>query len=104
MDAVGIERRHRVATRLLVLVGDRAKPERRVVSPLWRIELASDEGERIERARHQRSANLLFRPSAQALLESHPIRLPSRVISNRTQAQRPGRWLGTRRRSQAAAT
>jgi D-3-phosphoglycerate dehydrogenase / 2-oxoglutarate reductase len=27
MDAVGIERRHRVATRLLVLVGDRAKPE-----------------------------------------------------------------------------
>jgi hypothetical protein len=52
MDAVGIERRHRVATRLLVLVGGRAKPERRVVNPLWRIELASDEGERIERARH----------------------------------------------------
>jgi hypothetical protein len=51
MDAVGIERRHRVATRLLVLVGGRAKPERRVVNPLWWIELASDEGEGIERAR-----------------------------------------------------
>src|SRR5262249_36045322 len=52
MDAVGIERRHRVATRLLVLVGGRAKPEHRVVDPLWRIELAPDEGERIDRARH----------------------------------------------------
>ena len=52
MDAVGIERRHRIATRLLVLVGGRAKPEHRVVDPFWRIVLASDEGERIERARH----------------------------------------------------
>jgi hypothetical protein len=52
VDAVGIERRHRVATRLLVVVGALAKPEHRVVNPLWRIELASDEGERIERARH----------------------------------------------------
>src|SRR5437899_11790677 len=59
MDAVGIERRHRVAARLLVLVGARAKPERRVVNPLWRIELASDEDERIERARHQRRANVV---------------------------------------------
>jgi hypothetical protein len=31
---------HGVAPLLLVLVGDRAKPERRVVNPLWRIELA----------------------------------------------------------------
>src|SRR5215467_1752419 len=59
MDAVRIERRHRIATRLLVLVGVRAKPQRRVVNPLWRIELASDEGERIERARHQRSPNVV---------------------------------------------
>src|SRR5438477_3452363 len=59
MDAVGIERRLRIATRFLVLVGARAKPERRVVNPLWRIEPASDEGERIARARHQRSANVV---------------------------------------------
>src|SRR6516165_11267113 len=59
VDAVGIERRHRVATRLLVMVGLRAKPEHRVVNPLWRIELAPDEGERIKRARHQRSANVV---------------------------------------------
>src|ERR1700730_2574356 len=59
MDAVGIERPHRVAARLLVLVSARAKPEHRVVNPFWRIELASDEGERIERARHQRSADMV---------------------------------------------
>src|SRR5882724_10899990 len=59
MDAVGVERRHRVAARPLVLVGARAKPERRVVNPLWRIELASDEGERIERARHERRADVV---------------------------------------------
>src|SRR5215471_7691545 len=59
VDAVGIERRHRVAARLLVLVGDRAKSEHRVVNPLWRVDLASDEGERIERARHQRRANVV---------------------------------------------
>ena len=33
---------------LLVLVGDRTKPEHSVVNPLWRIELPSDQGERIE--------------------------------------------------------
>src|SRR6266436_221154 len=59
MDAFGIERRHGVATLLLVLVVDCAKPERRVVNPLWRIELPSDEGERIERARHERGANVV---------------------------------------------
>src|SRR2546430_158368 len=59
MDAVGIERRHRVATLLLVLVVDRAKPERRVVNPLWRIELPSDEGECIEGARHERGASMV---------------------------------------------
>src|SRR6516164_5491771 len=59
MDAVGIERRHRVATGLLVLVGDRAKPEHRIVNPFWRIELASDEGERIEGAGRERGANMV---------------------------------------------
>src|SRR5215471_16357976 len=59
VDAVGIERRHRVATRLLVLVGGRAKPEHRVVNPLWWIELASDEGERIEGAGRERGANMV---------------------------------------------
>src|SRR5258708_8931377 len=59
MDAVAIERRHGVATLLLVLVVDCSKPEHRVVNPLWRIELASEEGERIERARHERGANVV---------------------------------------------
>src|SRR5260370_39909421 len=59
MDAVGIERRHGVATLLLGPVGDRAKPERRVVNPLWRIELPTDEGERIEDAGSERGANMV---------------------------------------------
>src|SRR6516164_8218492 len=67
MDAVGIERRHRVATGLLVLVGDRAKPEHRIVNPFWRIELASDEGERIEGAGRERGANVV-RALHQAIL------------------------------------
>src|SRR5262252_9146329 len=59
MDAVGIERRHWIATLLLDLVDDRAKPQRRVVNPLWRIELPTDEGERIEEAGHERGANMV---------------------------------------------
>src|SRR5215469_10566247 len=59
MDAVRIEWRHGVAPLLLTLVGDRAKPERRVVDPLWRIELPTDEGEGIEGARHERGTNMV---------------------------------------------
>src|SRR5215813_4337291 len=59
MDTVGIERRHGIAALLLVLVGDRAKSERHVVDPLWRIELPTDEGEGIEGARHERGTSMV---------------------------------------------
>jgi hypothetical protein len=59
MDAVGIERCQGITALLLVLVGDRAKPERRVVNPFWRIELASNEGERIKGAGRERGANMV---------------------------------------------
>ena len=59
MDAVGIERRHWIATLLLDLVDDRAKPEHPVINPFWWIELASDECERIEGAGRERGANMI---------------------------------------------
>src|SRR5262244_3600097 len=71
MDTVGIERRHGVAALLLVLVGDRAKRERHVVNPLWRIELPTDEREGIEGAGRDRGAGMV-RALHQAVFMADP--------------------------------